>query len=398
MRTVGNVSTLLRRNLSRGQLLGYIISNIVGLSVILIGIMFYLDSRHSSQDSASDSFFSSDYIVLSKHVEGLGFEPAAFTAEEISRLERQPWARRVGVFTSSRFAVNGSIDLGGRGLSSYMFLESVPDDFFDVRPRDWRFDPERPFVPIIISKDYLALYNFGFAMPQGMPQVSEELISVIPIRLRLSGEDGQQDFFEAGIVGFSSRLNTIAVPQAFMDWANERYAPGDTLPPSRLIVEIDRLDASGMTEYVETEGLEIGGDKSSDEGISRFLSTSSLVVTINGVIISALAVFILILSIFLLLQKSRGKLRYLMLLGYTPGDVARYYERLVVTANTLVTLVAIVAAFAMRGVWADPLADIGLGGASPIPMLIVAALYLILLTVANIIIIRRFMYKIWRDS
>lgn len=398
MRTEGNVSTLLRRNLSRGQLLGYIISNIIGLSVILIGIMFYLDSRHSSQDAASDSFFSSDYIVLSKRVEGLGFEPAAFTAEEISRLERQPWARRVGEFTSSRYAVNGAIDLGGRGLSSYMFLESVPDDFFDVRPRDWRFDPSRPFVPIIISKDYLALYNFGFAMPQGMPQVSEELISAIPIRLRLSGEDGQQDSFEAGIVGFSSRLNTIAVPQAFMDWANERYAPGDTLPPSRLIVEIDRLAASGMKEYVEAEGLEIGGDKSSDEGISSFLSTSSLVVTVNGIIISALAVFILILSIFLLLQKSRGKLRYLMLLGYTPGDVARYYERLVVTANTLVTVAAIVAAFAMRRVWVGPLADIGLGGASPVPMLIVAALYLILLTAANIIIIRRFMYKIWLDS
>ena len=41
---------LLRKNISKGQLLGYAIANVVGLSVILIGILFYANSQISITD------------------------------------------------------------------------------------------------------------------------------------------------------------------------------------------------------------------------------------------------------------------------------------------------------------------------------------------------------------
>lgn len=231
MKSNRNIWSLLKRNISKCQLAGYVLSNIVGLTVVLAGIMFYVDSNSGGQDD--DQFFSRDYIVLSKKVEGLGFKPAVFSQADIAKLERQPWAKRVGEFTSSQFAVKGSLSMGGREMSSYMFFESVPDDFFDVKPQEWAFDPEDGFVPIIVSKDYLALYNFGFAMPQGLPQVSEELVGMVPIKLQLAGAAHCPETFNAAIVGFSSRLNTIAVPQEFMDWANARYAgAGDNPDPS----------------------------------------------------------------------------------------------------------------------------------------------------------------------
>ena len=90
----------------------------------------------------------------------------------------------------SRFTVNASVDLGARGMSSYLFMESIPDEFFDVRPRRWGFDPQDPFIPVIISKEYLALYNFGFAAPQGLPQLSEEVMQTVPMTFTLSGSDG----------------------------------------------------------------------------------------------------------------------------------------------------------------------------------------------------------------
>lgn len=391
-----NIWSLLKRNISKGQLIGYVLSNIVGLSVVLIGIMFYLDSNNSSDED--DMYFSRDYIVLSKKVDGLAFNPISFNQDEIDDLQRQPWVKKTGRFTSSQFAVNASVEMGGRGLSTYMFFESVPDNFFDVKPRDWKFDPNERFVPIILSKDYLTLYNFGFAVPQGLPQVSEGLIGAIPIKLRLTGKDQITETFCAAIVGFSSRLNTIAVPQDFMDWANKRYSTDSVPNPSRLIVEIDRLASDDAYKYLESNDIEIGGDKSNDGNISKFLSTSSLVVTTNGLLISSLAIFILILSIFLLLQKSKEKLRYLMLLGYSPNKISTYYARIVVGVNSIVVIISVITTLLFRQLWVSQLADIGLGDASTLPMIIIAIVYLLLVTAINIHIIKRYMMSIWNNN
>ena len=68
---------LLRKNISKGQLTGYIAANIVGLSTILTGFLFFQDSR--TNNTQSDTFFSEDYVVLSKRVEGVGFASTYFT-------------------------------------------------------------------------------------------------------------------------------------------------------------------------------------------------------------------------------------------------------------------------------------------------------------------------------
>lgn len=385
---------LLKRNLSKGQLIGYSIANIVGLSVILTGILFFCDARNTIDED--DQYFSNDYIVISKKVTGLGFEPVNFDEEEINDLESQQWVKKIGRFSSSQFAVQGSVNMGGRGLSSYMFFESVPDEFFDVKPRDWEFDPDKRFVPIILSKDYLTLYNFGFAIPQGMPQVSEEVIGAIPLTLTLTGRSGMPEQFDAAIVGFSSRLNTIAVPQSFMDWANERYAVAGQPNPSRLILEVDRLASTSMGRYFEEREYEVAGDKGDAGKVSDFLTVVSSVVTINGLVISMLALFILLLSIYLLLQKSKEKLRNLMLLGYSPRDAGKYYERFVGYANIGITAVAIAVAFIARSFWQAPLEELGLGSASPLPMLITAAVYLLIVTLINIRVIRHRLLAIWK--
>lgn len=384
---------LLKKNLSVGQLLGYALANVVGLTVILSGILFYGDSQEST--AQEDQFFSEDYVVLSKKVEGVGFTPVVFSDDDIQKLSKQKWVQKIGRFTASQFAVNGSINMGGRGLSSYLFLESVPDEFFDVKPRDWHFDPQEKFIPIMLSKDYLALYNFGFALPQGLPQISEKMIGAMPFVLGITGKDNRTEYYEAAIVGFSSRLNTIAVPQSFMDWANNRYAVGEVPPPSRLIVKIDQLAASGMKEYCEREDIEIAGDNKSSGNISKFLGLVSSVVAANGVVISLLALFILILSIYLLLQKNRETIKKLMGLGYHPREISWHYEVVVMAANSLITLVAIVITISCRQFWHEQMQELGLGGASLLPMLAIALAYLLVVTAFNVYVIRRNIRKIW---
>ena len=176
-------------------------------------------------------------------------------------------------------------------------MKSIPDDFFDVSPDGWGYTPGRSdFVPVILSKDYLSLYNFGFATSRGMPQVSEEVIGMVPLQLSLSG-NGRQQWVNARIVGFSSRLNTIAVPEEFMEWANREFAGTSSEAPSRLIVMLDRPGDPEVENYLEEHDYETAGDRAANGKAAHFLSLVTSIVIAVGLVISLLAFFILLLSI-----------------------------------------------------------------------------------------------------
>ena len=389
------IGTLLKRNISKGQLFGFAIANLIGLTVILSGILFYCDSRHHQKND--DKYFSDDYIVVSKKVKGINLDPVAFTKEEIEEIAQQPWVKKVGEFTPADFSVSASISMGGKGMSSYLFFESVPDEFFDVKPIGWNFDPDKKYIPIVLNKDYLALYNFGFALPQGLPQLSEDMIGSVPLKLLIKGKNGNSQIFDANVVGFSSRLNTIAVPQEFMDWANKKFSYSSTPEISRLIIKIDRLNSSASDNFLEEHGYEIAGDKEGASKVSEFLGLVSGVVAATGFVIALLALFILLLSIFLLLQKSRPMLRNLILLGYSPLQPAKYYEKMVFSLNAIITLLAVGLTFVCRLIWHKSLVSLGLGNGNVLFMLGAAMLYLIIITVINVLVIRKHLFSIWKS-
>lgn len=389
------IGTLLKRNISKGQLVGFTIANLIGLTVILCGILFYCDSRHHQKND--DKFFSEDYIVISKEVKGINLEPVAFTDEEIKELEAQPWVKKLGIFTPADFSVSASVNMGSKGMSTYLFFESVPDEFFDSLPTGWEFSPDKKFVPIVLNKDYLALYNFGFAIPQGLPQLSEEMIGTVPLKLMLTGKNGRSEFFDAAVVGFSSRLNTIAVPQEFMDWANSHFSSNSQSEFSRLIIKIDRLNSFQADTYLKEHNYEIAGDKDSVSKVAEFMGVVSGVIAATGFVISLLALFILILSIFLLLQKSRQVLHNLVLLGYSPRQLSSYYINLVIYINLIITLVAVGLTFVCRLIWHKSLVALGLGDGNVLFTLGAALLYFILISIINISVIRRHIIAIWRS-
>lgn len=386
---------LLRKNISMGQILGYSTANFIGLAIVLSAIRFYGDvSAALDNDSDGNPVIPEDYMVLSKPVSAMntiGIGSTTFSDEEISDLESQPWAVDVGSFISADFNVGASINIGGNGLSTYLFLESIPDEFIDITPDSWRFDPTEPGkrpVPIIISKDYLALYNFGLAASRGLPQISESLMSKVPMTLHLSG-NGHNDQFPARIAGFSNRLNTIAVPMAFMRWANDRYSAGDAAAPSRLIVKVNRPGDPSIRTYIDDMGYEVAGDKIDNSRASYFLTVLTSVVGAVGVVISALALFILMLSIFLLLQKSKDKIVNLLQLGYSPMQVSAGYFRLIGTVNATVLLLSVAAMFLASGYWEVKLAQLSVKPSSPFPAMCAGLIIMLAITAVNFAAIYR---------
>lgn len=379
---------LLRHNISVGQIAGYAIANLVGLAIVLTAIQFYRDVTTVWDDE--DSFISNDYLIISKKVSGLGSllgggDETRFADEEIADIASQPWARTVGRFNSAAFNVYAKVSFGGNAIGTDLFLESIPDDFFDISPDGWGYEPGRSdFVPVIISKDYLSLYNFGFATSRGMPQVSEDAISMIPLQFSLSG-NGRQEWVAARIVGFSSRLNTIAVPEEFMTWANGQFAASQSEQPSRLIVMLDKPGDPQVESYLEDHDYETAGDRADNGKAAYFLSLVTTVVIAVGLIISLLAFFILILSIYLLLQKNGEKISRLMQLGYSPSQVSRYYNVIILSVNVAVILAAIVIMLVSASCWREPLSTLGVAPTSPVITIAVGLVIMSLISIGNLL-------------
>ena len=207
---------LLRQHVSVLQLAGFLVTNLVGVAIVLTAVQLYRDVTPALQ--VPDSFLDNDFIILTKEVEGAGIGKTSFTQTELAELAEQPFTEALGEFTPARYSVMGGISLAGIGMRTYLFFESVPDRFLDVRSDEWGFEEGSEFVPIILPRNYLNLYNFGFASTRGLPQVSEDLVRGITLDLDLSGR-GQFRNLKGRVVAFSNRLNTILVPEEFIRWS-----------------------------------------------------------------------------------------------------------------------------------------------------------------------------------
>jgi len=342
---------LLRENISKPQLIGFFFANLIGMSIVLLALQFYMDINPVF--SGKDNLFKDDYITITKKIgllSGLSSRSSGFSTAEIEDLKRQPFVSDVGSFTPSRFNVLAGFNSREAGIrfNTEMFFESVPDKFIDVQSSDWHFSPETDTVPIILPKNYLDLYNFGFAEASSMPKISEGLIGMINLDIVIYGKAGQRKEMSGHIAGFSNRINTILVPESFMNWANQNYGGNLSDNASRLIVEINNIADPALANYFKEKGYEISGENTSASKISFFLKVVVSIVAAIGIIICALSFFVLVLSIYLLLEKNMHKLRTLRLIGYSKNVVSKPYILLSTGLNFIVLIISIAVVFIAR--------------------------------------------------
>lgn len=383
---------LLRHHISVAQLAGFFLANLCGMVIVLLGIQFYNDVLPIF--TQSDSFLKKDYIVVSKKVSTLGSflgRSNQFSNGDIEEVKEQPFTESVGSFTSSHFQVSAGLGIEGIQMSTAMFFESVPDEFVDIETDKWRFTPGDGIIPIIIPRNYLNLYNFGFAQSRSLPQISEGLMGTISLDIRIAGK-GKRDNYKGRIVGFSNRLNTILVPDAFMKWANTQYAEGKQKGPSRLIIEVNNPTDERIARFFEDKGYETENDKLDNGKAAWFLKIIVGIVLSVGLVISILSLYILMLSIFLLLQKNTYKLENLLLIGYSTRKVAFPYQAMTVLLNGLVLVLSTAIVLLVRHVYSNLMDEMGLTIDTGAPWLAIGAgivLFLIVSAINTTLIYRK---------
>ena len=389
---------LLRQHISVPQFVGFFFSNLFGMLIVLLGFQFYNDVIPVF--TAEDSFMKSDFLILNKKIgtaSTISGRTNTFSNSEIDEVGEQPFVKKMGKFTSTEYKVNANMGINGTNvLNSEIPIESVPDDFVEAPSQDWKWKEGDQKVPIILPRAYITMYNFGFAQSHSLPKISEGLMGMIDFKMFIQG-NGYNEEFDGKVIGFSSRLNTILVPQAFMDWSNNHFAPENHSNPTRLIMEVGNPADEHITKYLDKKGYEVEDDKLNAEKTTYFLKLMVSMVMIVGLIISILSFYILMLSIYLLVQKNSSKLENLLLIGYSPGNVARPYQFLTIGLNVLVLLIALIILFFVRAYYMDIIETLfpQIEDGNMLPALTVGLILFILVSVLNIIVIRRKIMRIW---
>lgn len=389
---------LLRQHISILQFSGFFFANIFGLFIVLFGYQFYNDVLPVF--TAGDSFMKADYIVLSKKIGAAGTfsgNTKTFSNEEYERLAEQKFVSKIGKFTSTEYRVDASMSVGGANLfNTELFFESVPDEFVDIPMEKWKYDPRTHVVPIILPRSYITMYNFGFAQSHSLPKISDGVMGMVDLNLFIRG-NGHTDQYKGKIVAFSNRLNTILVPQDFMDWSNERYAPDSETLSTRLILEVSNPADDGLTKYAEQNGYDLSDNNLDTGKTTYFLRMLVFMVITVGVVISVMSFFMLILSIYLLVQKNVSKLENLLLIGYSSANIAKPYQLLAVSLNFVALIVVWIILYFIRSYYMDVLLTLfpGVNDGTLLYSVVLGVILFVIISLINIIVIRRKINELW---
>lgn len=388
------LSKLQRKTLIPAQIVGYAITLLVGVAIVILVFQLYTDIKPLLTQQTD--VFKSNAVTVSKNVtlfKTANKDKLSFTEDELADLQNQEFVKKIAKFNTASFRTSASINMGmGNVMHTDMFFESVPDEFLDVVSEQWKWDNSSNFLPIIIPEDYLKLYNFGFAESQSLPVISQATIQQISFSIQIEG-NGKYREYKSNIVGFSNRINTILVPEDFLQWANQEFGNPEQQRATRLLVEFTNASDERIPAYFESHGLDIKEDELQSSKLMFFFKIAVFFVFSVAAIIIILSMAFIIMSMNLIVQKNRDLFVNLYNIGYSPKQIARFYQRVISIITVIDILLAAIIAVVFRAIYIERLSTVFETTTSGATIWITAGIILVLLLLVYNILIRRTITK-----
>ena len=291
-----------------------------------------------------------DFISITKKVtnETMGQpEKNAFYEKDIDELKHQPFLADVAALESNQFRVQLSAgDI--LPFRTDLFLETIKDDFLDTLPPNFTWAEGQTNVPVIISSDYLEMFNV-FAPSQGLTQVSKETAMNVPVVITISGKGQKTDFY-GSIVAFSDRVNSVVVPKTFMDWANKNYGETAGQGYGRLFIKTADVNNTELLAFLDQKGYVINKDKTRMGRARQIMQGIFTGLGVFGLMVVIMALMLFSFYLQLVIARSRENLQLLLLIGYSPLWLSKNVSRKFIPIYILIVLVALAITQAMQ--WA----------------------------------------------
>ena len=98
-------------------------------------------------------------------------------------------------------------------------------------------------------------------------------------------------------MGFSSKINSILVPEEFLNWANKEFGNHKENNPSRILVEFTNPNDERIIEFLKENNYEVNKDKLEKNKLIFFFKMAFIFVFVIAIIIILLSITLILLSI-----------------------------------------------------------------------------------------------------
>lgn len=287
-----------------------------------------------------------DFISLTKTItdENMGHDNR-FTQAEIDEIKAQPFIADAAPLIGNQFRAKAS---AGKIIpfSTDLFLEAIQNNFLDTLPPNFTWQPGQQTVPVVFSADFLEMYNV-FAPAQDLPQLSENSISSVNIVLECYGPPGVYNF-KANIVGISDRINSVLVPENFLQWANKSFGNVTNVPAARVYIKTGDANSAELLNFLQQKNYHVNKDKTKFGRVKQILQA-----VVSGLAIFALLVILLAMMLFsfylqLMIARSKDNLQLLILLGYSPGWLSKTVAKKWIPIYAAIIMIALALTFLLQ--------------------------------------------------
>lgn len=312
----------------------------IGVLLLLCSIQMYINIQQLlTKNSIRKNGF--DFISVTKKVTNATMgqpNKNVFSQNEINEIKAQSFINDAAPLTPNEFHVQ--LTAGGI-LRTDLFLETIQNEFIDTVPPSFRWEEGQQSIPIIISSDFLEAYNV-FAPGQGLPQISHETATGIPVIINCSGKGAQQSF-EGRIVAFSDRINSVLVPKTFLEWANKTFGEVKQQGPSRIFVKTKDAGSTELLSFIDKKDYNINKDKTRFGRTKQTLQAIFSGLGIFGLLVVVLALMLFSFYLQLVIARSKDSLQLLLLLGYSPKWLSNNVSKQFVPVYIFIVVAAMAA-------------------------------------------------------
>lgn len=334
-----HIRPLIHSEKSFSKWLGYF-GLTIGMVILLTAVQMFVNINQLLREDVPKKAMGFDYISVSKVItnDNMG-KDNRFTDQDINLLKSQPDISGVAPLYSNQFSAKATAgDI--LPFSTELFLESLDSSFLDTIPPGFHWAPGQVYVPLIMSSDFLEMYNV-FAPSQGLPQVSAKTASSINIILECTGTLGNKNF-RAGIVGLSDRVNSILVPESFLKWANLHFSGDSTTMISRVFIKTTDANNPDLIKFLDQHQFQINKDKVRFGRMKGILENTIGTIGSFGGLVILLALILFGFYLQLMIAKSKENINLLLILGYSPSWLSRSFAKTFLPVYVLIICLAVI--------------------------------------------------------
>jgi uncharacterized membrane protein YidH (DUF202 family) len=310
----------------------------VGIVLLLCAIQMYVNINQLLRDK-SPKKTGYDFLSVTKMVTNENMDTDnSFSPQDVDSLAQQPFLEGATPLISNQFKVIGSAgDM--IPFSTNLFVEAVDNNYIDTVPASFTWQPGQKELPIILSADFLEMYNV-FAPSWDLPQLSEKTIASLGLSLRCYGNRGEETY-KGRVVALSYRINSILVPKNFVEWANQNLEGVAQKNVSRVYIKTKDANNPALLSHFEKLGYHVNKDKTRFGRVKQVLQAIVSGMAGFGVLVILLAMVLFSFYLQLMIARSKENLQLLLTLGYSPGWLSKTVARQWVPIYIMVVLVAL---------------------------------------------------------